>query len=197
VISTQWMVLACGLALLGCLHYSWTTATGSSRPNLVTWSIWSVVPTVAFAAQIVDGVGLPAALTLMAGLGPAIVVATAVVTRHFHARWTLLDTVCGVLAVIALIGWLAADSPAIAVVLAVVADGLVLIPTVVKAWGDPSSENAWFFVAIGVAATITLLVLSERTVTSAGFAVYQLSACTILVAILLLRARTSTKSPSR
>ncbi|MFT3899625.1 MAG: hypothetical protein QM728_05170 [Gordonia sp. (in: high G+C Gram-positive bacteria)] len=189
MISTGWMLPACVLALLGCLRYAWTTATGHSRPNLVTWGIWATVPTLAFAAQVSDGVGLPAALTLMAGLGPAVVVATALATRRFYARCTRLDQVCAALAAAALVGWLTVGSPVTAILLSIAADALALVPTAVKAWRDPGSEDAGFFVAIAAAATITLFTLSRWSIASSAFALYQLAACVVLAAVIVLRGR--------
>ena len=85
MLDPSWVYLSAALGLVGSTRYAIATITGTARPNLVTWVLWAVAPLIGFFAQLSAGVGLPAVLTLAAGLGPLIVVVPAVVTRHSHS----------------------------------------------------------------------------------------------------------------
>src|SRR3546814_17866720 len=70
------------------------------------------------------------------------------ISRHGTARITRFDLVCGAISVMALIVWLGLGRASLAVMFAVVADAAGAVPTLRKAWHDPASESALFFVLV-------------------------------------------------
>ncbi len=189
MLDPHWVFVSAALGLVGCARYAVATVTGQARPNLVTWSLWAAAPLIAFFAQLDAGVGLPAVLTLTAGLGPLVVVASALLSRHHHARLGVFDVLCGAVAVLALAVWLGLDRAPLAVLFAVGADAAAALPTIRKAWRDPGSENLLFYVLVGAGAIITLVTISSWEPEGWAFAAYMLALCALLVGIVSTRRR--------
>jgi len=187
MLDPNWVYFSAVLGLLGGCHYSWAIVNRRARPNLVTWSMWAAAPLIGFFAQLDAGVGLPAVPTLGIGLGPLIVVVTALLARRHRARLGLFDLTCAVVATTALGVWLGLGQAPIAVFFAVLADGVAALPTVLKAWRDPDSENLIFYVSVGIGGVITLLTVSVWKPTVWAFAAYILSLSVLLVTIVTTR----------
>lgn len=197
MLDPNWVFVSAALGLIGSIRYAAATLTGTARPNLVTWVLWAAAPLIGFSAQFSAGVGLPAVLTLAAGVGPLVVVVSAVLTRHSRWRIGPFDVVCALVAAVALLVWLGFDAAPTAVLVAVGADAVAALPTVGKAWRHPASENLTFYVLVGLGAAITLLTLDRWTAADAAFAVYMLTLCMLLVGIVTTRRRWPTAQDDR
>lgn len=189
MIDPHWVFAAALLGVVGSIRYAVAIVRGAVRPNLVTWSLWAAAPLIGFFAQLDSEVGLPAVMTLAAGAGPLIVIATSLIARRHYARLSMVDLVCAGVAGVALAVWLGLNAASLAVLFAVAADAIAAIPTLIKGWRHPDSENAFFYVIVGIAATITLLTITAWTPQASAFAVYQLSLCATLVVIIMTRRR--------
>lgn len=189
MLDPHWVFLGAALGVLGGIRYAAATARGQTRPNLVTWTLWAAAPLIGFLAQLDSGVGLPAVTTLAAGLGPALVVATALCTGHHHARLGSLDLACAATAATALGVWLVLGRAPSAVLYAVAADAVAALPTITKAWREPNSENLLFYALVAVGATITLATITSPQPHAWAFAAYQLTICAGLVGIVGARRR--------
>lgn len=187
MLDPKWVFVSAALGLAGSVRYAIATLVGTAQPNLVTWTLWAAAPLIAFCAQLDDGVGLPVVLTLAAGAGPAIVVVSALVTRHGRARLGVFDGACALIAALALVVWLGFDAAPLAVLLAIGADAAAALPTIRKAWRDPESENLLFYILVGVGATITLLTLATWRPSDWAFATYMLTVCVLIIGVVTLR----------
>ncbi|TDC84794.1 hypothetical protein E1285_26200 [Actinomadura sp. 7K507] len=184
MLDGNWVIVSAALGLLGSCRYAYATMRGRVRPNRVTWFLWAAAPLIAFSAQLDAGVGTPAILTLASGTGPLIVVTASFASRHGTAKITAFDLFCGAVSVVALAVWLGLGAASWAVLFAVAADGAAAVPTIRKAWRDPSSENALFYVLVGIGATITLLTITTWEPASWLFAGYMLAISLLLTTII-------------
>ena len=189
MLDPNWVFLSAALGVLGSIRYAVATLQGRARPNLVSWSLWAMAPLIAFFAQLDAGVGRPAALTLASGVGPLVVVVSAVLSSHGRARLGPFDGACGVLALAALGVWVGLGEAPLAVLVAVAADAIAAVPTVIKAWREPASENVGFYALVGTGAAITLLTIRSAEPASWAFAAYVLVLCLVLVGVLVVRRR--------
>ena len=172
MIDPRFVFLGALLSLVGSTRYAWLTWHGRTRPNRVTWFLWALAPVVGFAAQINEGVGLPAVLTLSIAVGPALIFASSFTNADAYWRIRGFDLACGAVSLVALWLWLALDQPVAAVVAAVTADLVAGLPTIAKAWRFPDTEN-WAVYALGGAnGVIALLTLDRWTVAEAAFPLY-------------------------
>lgn len=189
MLDPHWVFAGALLGLIGSIRYAVAITRGNVRPNLVTWSLWASAPLIGFLAQLDSGVGLPAMMTLAAGTGPLLVIITSLIARRHYAHLSIVDLVCAGVAVAALGVWLGLGKAPLAVFFAVSADAVAALPTLIKAWRHPDSENIFFYVLVGIGATITLMTIQAWTPQAWAFAVYQLSICVILVVLIATRRR--------
>lgn len=158
--------------LSGTMYYVVAVLRRRVRPNRMTWSLWALAPLITFAAQLSEGVGVASTLTLAVGVGPIFVILASFISRD--AYWAMLpfDWACGSLSVSALVLWWFTGSGAVAVALSIVADAFAALPTLVKAWRRPETENTLAYVLGSVGAFTTLLSVDALTFESAAFALY-------------------------
>lgn len=187
MIDPSFVFLGALLSLVGSARHAWLTLQGRTRPNRVTWFLWAAVPIVGFLAQLDEGVGLPAVLTLSIGLGPAAVFLASFVNPRSVWRLTRFDLGCGALAVVALVVWLGMDEPATAVLVAVGADAAAAIPTFRKAWLAPETERSGVYVLSGLNGTIALLTIDDWAPVTFAFPLYIVAITAALTAVILVR----------
>ena len=70
MIDERFVFLGALLSLIGNFKYILETVNGRVKPNRVTWFLWALIPFIALAAEIRQGVGLPAVMTFIVGFGP-------------------------------------------------------------------------------------------------------------------------------
>ena len=80
---------------------------------------------------------------------------------------------------------------------AVLADGAASIPTVRKAWRDPHSENALFYLLVGAGSVITLLTITDWRPASWMFAGYILVLAVSMTTVIAVRRARSQGARSR
>jgi hypothetical protein len=189
VLPVQFVFVAAGVNLLGTAHYLADTLRGRSSPNRVTWLLWAIIPLIGFAGQIQEGVGLQALMTFMIGFGPLLVFTASFVDRQAYVRITRFDVICGVLSVLALVGWRLTGNGNVAIAFSILGDFLAAIPTVRKAHRTPDTETWTAYLCSGVSAAITILTITTWNFATAAFPVYILVMSTVLVATVRLSPR--------
>ena len=116
-------VIGACLGLSAGITYSFAVWRGSVIPNRVTWSLWTAIPLIIFAASVTKGAGLQALFSLAAGLGPAVVVLV-MVLRPIESYWKIgwLDVCCCALSLLALGLWVITRNGNYAIGFSLVAD---------------------------------------------------------------------------
>jgi hypothetical protein len=175
----------------------WAILQGRARPNRVTWLVWATAGWIAFIAQIGQGVVLPAVLTGVVATIPTAILLTSLLTGHGTWWENRLDQLCLALALVLVVLWQLVGSGEIGIAMSIAVHALAAVPTLTKVWRDPRSEPHIPYTAGMVNAGITLLTLPVFTFATAGFAVYFLTLCTVLAALILVvpRLRASTTAP--
>lgn len=78
-----WFIyIASGMRIAGGLAYLRSTIKGATRPNPVSWMLWSIIPLIAFAAELQASVGPIAYVTLALGISPVLVFATIMIKNR-------------------------------------------------------------------------------------------------------------------
>lgn len=160
--------------------YVLATLRGKTKPNRVTWFLWTLAPFVALVAQLSEGVGLSALQTFATGFTPLLVLLASFVNRRSVWRLTRFDMVCGVLSILGLLLWVVTRHADVAILFAILADGLAALPTVVKAWKYPETEHSAAYLGGGINAFIALLTIQHFTFVSSAFAFYILALCGLI-----------------
>jgi len=187
VISEKFIIVGAFLSFLGGLSYLIDTVKGKAKPNRVTWFIWALAPLIAFFAALDQGVGLYALITFMAGFNPTLIFIASFFSKG--AAWKLkrLDLTCGAIAIAGLILWQLTGDGNLAIFLSIVADSVAAIPTIIKSYRFPETENYKGFLMGGIAALLTLLAINTWTFEYFAFPVYVFSVCSLLFVLIYFR----------
>jgi hypothetical protein len=172
MLTTVIVLGAAVLNLYSGVLYAADTLKGRARPNRVTWGLWSLAPMLGFAAQINKGVGIQAAMTLSVALGPLFVLAASFISKHAQWKITRFDIICGTMALLGLMLWIATGEGLFALVLSIIADLFAGLPTVVKAWNHPETESPLPFGLAAIAALLTLATIRNWQFETYSFSLY-------------------------
>jgi len=180
MIDERFAIFAALLNLVGCTVYLIATLKGKTKPNKVTWFLWAVVPFIAFFAQIQQGVGLSSLYTFSNGFGPVLVFVGSFFNKQSQWKITTFDIICGSLSIIGVFFWYLTQVGNIAIICSIFADWLASVPTIVKAYKQPETENSRSFFIGTLAAFITIF-----TVTRWEFASYAFPISATLINLVL------------
>lgn len=183
MIDERFVIVGAVLNITGSISYALSTLKGRTKPNRITWFIWAFVPLIAFCAQIQKGVGWQSLMTFMVGFGPLLVFASSLVNKKAYWKITRLDVSCGILSIMALILWAVTKDGEIAIALSILADLLAGLPTLIKSYRDPESENSDVYRNSALSGAITLLTVKTWTFANFGFALYIFVLCVTLYAL--------------
>ena len=172
MIDERFIFLGIALNFIGSLIYIVAILKGQTKPNRLTWLIWALAPLIAFFAEIDQGVGILALATFIVGFGPLLVFLSSFVNKKAYWRLGRLDIVCGLLSLIGLGLWGMTRVGNIAIAFSILSDGTAAIPTVVKSWKAPETENHWVFTLSVINAAIALLTIKVWNFQHYGFPLY-------------------------
>lgn len=184
MIDEKFVYLASALNLYGDFNYLRSTLKGVTKPNKVTWFLWSLAPLIAFFAQITQGVGLSALMTFSLGIGPLLIFLGSFVNKKAKWKITKFDLICGALSILGLILWYLTKVGNIAIFFSILAEAFAATPTVIKSYKVPETENYIPFLFGGIGTLITLLTIKQWDFAHYGFSLYMFSFCLIMVILI-------------
>ena len=136
-------ILAPLIGILSFVPYYRDVLNGSTKPHVFTWIIWTLLTGTTFLIQISEGGGTGAWVTGVESLSCFGVALLAL--RRGETTITRTDWICFVGALGAMILWLLADQPLLAIILVICADGLGFAPTFRKSYSKPQEETATIY----------------------------------------------------
>ena len=148
-------VLSGVLAVAAIIPYVRDIFRGTTRPNAVSWFLWTLLQGIALAAQVSAGASWSVVLLVVITINTAAVTVLALIGYGYHA-YGKTDFVCFVLALIAVAAWQATKDPVVAIGFAIFADLFASVPTLVKALVDPASESllGWWIIMFASLASV-------------------------------------------
>jgi len=180
MIDERFVIVGAVLGFIGGMSYLVDTIKGKTQPNKVSWLLWAIAPLIAFYAEIKQGVGLPALMTFMVGFNPLLIFFASFVNKKSQWKISKFDLFCGALSIIGLILWQITQIGNLAILFAILSDGLAGIPTIVKSYREPETENYKVFLFGAINAFITLLAIKEWNFAHYGFPIYIFLICLLL-----------------
>ena len=185
----QYVVLiGVAVQLAGIISYIKTTVRGITRPNRITWLMWSVAPLVAAAAGVASGVTWAAVPVFMSGFAPLLVFFASFVNRNSYWKLTRFDYVCGFFSFLALALWWITKKPDVAIVFAIASDASAAIPTIAKGRTHPETETLAPFATGIVNAITSFFAIRVWNFASYAFPVY-LTAINVYLVLVIGRRR--------
>lgn len=157
----------------GGFGYWLDTIKGKVQPNRVSWFIWFLAPSIAFFAQVQSGVHLEQSLlTFMAGLIPLLIFLASFINKKSYWELTKRDIICGILSLLGLALWYVTGTGLVAILFAILADLLAAVPTVIKSYTSPETENWVLYFTNAVSALLTLLTIKTWNPQTYAFPLY-------------------------
>jgi uncharacterized membrane protein HdeD (DUF308 family) len=148
------VLVAAAASLVAASVYIRSMFKGQTKPNKVTWFMWSIAPFIATAAALSNGVGWAVIPVFMSGFCPFLVFTASFFNKKAYWKPSSFDYICGSLSGLALVLWFITNDANLAIIFAIVSDALAAVPTLTKAWHNPETESAWPFI-IGVFSPLT------------------------------------------
>jgi hypothetical protein len=179
--------LVAGLIILASVvPYVTDTLRGSTRPNIVTWSLWTLNGVILSAAQYVAGASWTLAVLMSSTASTAIVSLLAI--RHGQRHYGQFDRACLVMALAAMAGWAITANPLAAIVLGVFAEAFAVAPTVLKTWRALKTETHITYWLTTLATALGLIASTRYDLANILFPIYSLTV-NLLIACLAMRGR--------
>lgn len=194
MISEKFVILGAVLNLLGSAHYIRSTIEGTTKPNRVSWFLWSLAPLLVFSAEVKEHVGIIALTTFMAGFMPLLIFISSFVNKKSYWKITRSDLACGFFSLVGLVLWLITKHGFYAITFGILADFLAAIPTLMKSYKDPESENYLAFATGGLGGFIALLTIENWSYANWGFPLYVFLICSVFTLLIKFKIGTRRKT---
>ncbi|MFA6146145.1 MAG: hypothetical protein WCW66_06735 [Patescibacteria group bacterium] len=178
----QYLVfVGAAVQLSGVFSYIKETLKGNTKPNKVTWLMWSIAPLIATFAAISSGVRWSVLPVFMAGFCPLLIFIASFVNKNSYWKLEKFDYLCGLCSALALILWGITKEPIIAIVFAIASDLFAGIPTLVKSWKYPETETVTAYITGLFNALTSFAAIKIWNFSSCAFPVYLVIICTSLI----------------
>ncbi len=139
----QYLVLGgAAIQLFGIYSYIKDTLRGQTKPNRVSWLLWSIAPIIATIAALSEGVRWAVLPVFVSGFGPFLVFIVSFINKNAYWKLERFDYACGFFSILALLLWAITKDANIAIIFSILSDGAAAIPTLVKSWKFPETETA-------------------------------------------------------
>jgi hypothetical protein len=147
-------------SLVAALAYIRSMFKGQTKPNRVTWLMWTIAAFTAACAAFSNGATWAAVPVFMSGFSPFLILLASFINKRAYWKLSAFDYACGALSILALVLWYITENPNVAIVFAIFSDALAATPTLRKAWRNPKSEFSWPFL-VGVFSPITSFFVTQ------------------------------------
>lgn len=184
----RFVLLALFLNTYGDLRYLVATIKGQIKPNKVSWLFWAIAPMTAFAGEISQGVGWVSIMTLSVGLNPLLVFFASFVNKKAQWKISKFDILCGFLSLVGILLWFLTKDANLAIFFAILADGFASMPTLIKSYYFPETEDASPFIFAVLASIVTLFTIKQWDFPHYGFPVFILFSCAVFVLLIQFQA---------
>jgi hypothetical protein len=146
------------LSIAGYVPYVISILRKKTLPNKATWIIWTIVGGLLAFSYLAEGDPNTIWLPIGYFVGPLVV---AILSFWYgYMEWTRLDKICLIAAIISVIPWILSSNATATLLINVFIDATGAIPTLVKTFREPDTEDfvAWFI--FFVANTLQVVAIS-------------------------------------
>lgn len=185
------------LVFLSAIPYFIRTSQGKIKPNLTSWSLWTLIGLVLLLTYKSSGAEANVWPAVFGFTNPLLI--TVMILRR-HGRWKKPDRVeiaCLVIGLLSLGLWsVVRENKGLAqyaLYLAIVADACAAVPTLVSVWSQPDSDRPFAWLCFAGGYGLTLLAITEHTIANYALPLY-MSLGSLCIAFPLARYRRQKKA---
>ncbi|MFM2302694.1 MAG: hypothetical protein RLZZ135_97 [Cyanobacteriota bacterium] len=179
------------IALLSNIPYILSIRRGDTRPNQVTWGIWTTIGFILLWSS--SASGATNTLWLLVALVISQSIITTYVFKYGRGKWQRLDKFCLAGAGVSLLLWLLSGSPLVALLMNTTMDMLGAVPTINKLYRDPNSEDPVFWSMSFTSAVLNLFAIERLSLSAVVFPFY-LFGLNVIILLLITRPQWSKTS---
>ena len=176
------VVLSAIINIAGSYVYIKDTLKGKTKPNRVSWLMWSIAPLIGTLAALSLHADIWATVRIfLAGFLPLIIFIASFINQQSYWKLTKFDFICGMCSVFAIVVWVFIDLPRISILLAAIGDGFAALPTLVKAWKYPETETGLTYITSFLAVLLIIPSIPKWNIENSAFQIYLLIANALLL----------------
>jgi len=138
------------------IRYLYEIVRGTTRPNAVSYALWTLIGVVEGSAQFAAGASWSLIIIMVLTVNMSIITLLAL-SGYGYRKHGWIDYACLVFAVFAIIAWQVTGDPVQALWWALAANVISAIPTFIKASRAPETEDAPAWVLYAAAAVCAVL----------------------------------------
>lgn len=157
-------IIAATIGIAGYIPYIISIFQGKTLPNRATWIIWTFIGGLLAFSYMAEGNPESIWLPFAYFLGPFIVALLSI--KYGYTTWTRLDTFCMVAATLSVIPWILSHDAAFTLIINLIIDSTGAVPTLVKTYREPETEDAFSWLIFFIANTLQLFAVSTWNLAS-------------------------------
>lgn len=181
-------IVAGVLAFATAIPYIWNIIGGITKPNTVTYFVWTLLQSIAIVAQLEAGASWSIFLLVGTTINCGIIFLISL-TKYGYKEYSWVDTIALLLAGIAIVILIFTEHPVLAILLPIVGDALGAIPTVVKTRKYPHTEDrtAWTFMVI--ASALGILATEKFDIANLAYPVFLFAEAAFILFLIVFTKR--------
>ena len=180
------------ITLASIVPYLIQIARHKAKPRIISWFIWTILPSISLVAAISQGKYATAVLLFCSS---SVTLSVLIVGwKHGNRKVTKLDVFCLIAALIGIIFWILSGSPVITILFTLLISMLGGIPTFIHAWHKPYEEVWISFALASLGAFFILLTLNDFSVIGLAYPLYIVIINFIYTLAIIIRRRYSKKN---
>ena len=167
--------------LLLSLWYVKSIFTSGTRPNIVSWLIWMLAPFIGTFLALKAGAGFSVLGIFMAGFGPLLVIVFSLFKKNAFWKLEKFDLICGAFSILALLIYVLTFNLEISISFAIISDALAGVPTIIKSWKFPETENSSPYIGGIINSGLSLFIIKNWAFSVYSFNIYLIIMCAIII----------------
>lgn len=175
------------LFILSAIPYVRSILKGDTKPQRMTWLIWTVLVFIAFFSQLAEGATW--SLLLTAGDAITIIIVFLFSIKYGVGGFRKIDILSLIGAAISLILWYITHEPAVALFLIIIIDIIGSNLTIIKTWKNPETENWMGWAICGVGGFLGILAVGDFNFILLAYPIYICLINSIIAIIVLIRRK--------
>lgn len=175
------------LFMFSAVPYVRSILKGNTKPQRITWLIWTILVFIAFFSQLAKGATW--SLLLTAGDAITIVIVFIFSFKYGVGGFRKIDILSLIGAGVSLLLWYLTNEPAIALFLIILIDIIGSNLTIIKTWKNPETENWVGWAMCGVGGVFGILSVGSFNFVLLSYPIYIFLINSLMAIIVIFRKK--------
>jgi len=181
------------IAFFALVPYFISVIKNKSRPHPISWAMWALMGVISLGTYWGTGARDTIYIAFVNFLNPLIVTFLSIKYWDWKKHFSRLEYTCFVLSIVSVVIWLCFQNPTAALTFNLIADLIAAIPTLIKTYKNPSSEDTKTWLLFVIANFLSLVAIQQWTYGIALLPAYLF--CFAFVVLILSLRKTNLKIP--